>query len=40
MIYMTKEAIDGLKNYKYRSTGLTWIDALHQPFWNGASLIR
>lgn len=33
---MSAEAIQGLKNYKYKSTGLTWLDEVHQPFWNGA----
>jgi len=36
MIYMTQEALRGLQSYRYKSTGLTWLDHLHQPFWNGA----
>ena len=35
MIYMTKEALRGLKQYQYKSMGTTWLDDLHQPFWNG-----
>lgn len=36
MPYLSERALDGLKHYKYKPGGYTWLDDLHQPFWNCA----
>ncbi len=36
MPYCSPRALQGLKNYKYVSGGYTWLDDIHQPFWNCA----
>jgi len=35
MGYLTPRALRGLKQYKYKAGGYTWLDDAHQPFWNG-----
>ena len=35
MGYLTPRALRGLKQYKYKAGGYTWLDDVHQPFWNG-----
>ncbi|KAK9792253.1 hypothetical protein WJX73_008786 [Symbiochloris irregularis] len=34
MPYLSTRALGGLKQYEYKSGGYTWLDDLHQPFWN------
>lgn len=34
MPLLSERALEGLRNYKYKSGGLTRLDDLHQPFWN------
>ena len=31
--YLSKRALNGLKNYKYHSCGTTLLDVLHNPAW-------
>lgn len=31
---LSRDALDGLKAYKYRAGGYTWLDDLHTPLWN------
>ncbi|GFH29710.1 CDP-ethanolamine:DAG ethanolamine phosphotransferase, partial [Haematococcus lacustris] len=31
---LSKEALDGLRSYKYVAGGYTKLDDWHQPFWN------
>eukprot|EP00884_Botryococcus_braunii_P012698 jgi/Botrbrau1/21429/Bobra.0216s0042.1 len=33
--YLSPRALKGLQQYQYRPGGYTWLDDLHQPFWNG-----
>jgi hypothetical protein len=35
MPYLSRRALEGLANYKYVASGLTWLDDIHQPAWNG-----
>lgn len=37
---LTPRALQGLKNYQYKSGGYTWLDEIHTPIWNGISHIR
>ena len=32
--YLSKRMCKGISSYKYQSAGLTWLDHLHNPFWN------
>ncbi|MEW5306169.1 MAG: hypothetical protein WDW36_008656 [Sanguina aurantia] len=34
MGYLSPRALQGLKEYQYKPAGYTWLDDLHQPFWN------
>ncbi|GAX81325.1 hypothetical protein CEUSTIGMA_g8756.t1 [Chlamydomonas eustigma] len=34
MPYLSARALDGLKHYKYHSSGYTILDVIHTPFWN------
>lgn len=34
MKYLSNRALEGLKDYKYKSAGATWMDEIHNPFWN------
>ncbi|CAG9461470.1 unnamed protein product [Pedinophyceae sp. YPF-701] len=36
MPYLSGRALRGLRNYRYKSAGTTWMDELHNPLWNGA----
>ena len=40
MGYLTPRALCGLKQYKYKAGGYTWLDDAHQPFWNGEREIK
>ena len=40
MGYLTPRALRGLKQYKYKAGGYTWLDDAHQPFWNGEREIK
>lgn len=35
MTYLSPRALQGLKQYQYKSGGYTLLDDIHQPFWNG-----
>ena len=39
MPYITPRGLKGLKQYKYKPGGYTWLDDLHQPFWNGEVIV-
>ena len=39
MPYITPRGLKGLKQYKYKPGGYTWLDDLHQPFWNGKVIL-
>jgi ethanolaminephosphotransferase len=32
--YLSKRMLKGLSTYKYTSSGLTWLDHVHNPMWN------
>ena len=32
--YLSQRMCKGLSSYKYQSSGLTWLDHLHDPMWN------
>jgi hypothetical protein len=34
MPYLSERGLQGLKQYVYHSGGYTWLDDVHQPFWN------
>mmetsp|Transcript_21555 Transcript_21555/g.59751 ORF Transcript_21555/g.59751 Transcript_21555/m.59751 type:complete len:440 (+) Transcript_21555:86-1405(+) len=34
MKFLSKQALFGLQSYKYKSGGYTYLDTLHNPFWN------
>jgi hypothetical protein len=34
MPYLSERGLEGLKQYVYHSGGTTWLDDVHQPFWN------
>ncbi|PSC75152.1 CDP-Ethanolamine:DAG ethanolamine phosphotransferase [Micractinium conductrix] len=34
MPYLTKRALEGLRDYAYKPSGYTYLDELHQPIWN------
>ena len=34
MPYLTKRALSGLRDYRYKPAGYTPIDGWHQPIWN------
>lgn len=34
--YLTERALQGLKQYQYKPGGYTWLDAVHNPYWNCA----
>ncbi len=36
MPYLSERGLEGLKQYVYHSAGYTWLDDVHQPFWNCA----
>ncbi len=38
MTYLSPRALQGLKQYQYKSGGYTLLDDIHQPFWNGDQL--
>ncbi len=38
MTYLSPRALQGLKQYQYKSGGYTLLDDIHQPFWNGEQL--
>ncbi len=38
MPFLSRRALDGLKNYKYHSAGYTILDVWHTPFWNWLTL--
>lgn len=38
MTYLSPRALQGLKQYQYKSGGYTLLDDIHQPFWNGQKL--
>lgn len=31
---LPEDALDRLKEHAYKSVGETWLDRMHQPFWN------
>ena len=31
---LSQRALEGLRAYKYKPGGYTWLDHLHTPFWN------
>mmetsp|Transcript_6585 Transcript_6585/g.17056 ORF Transcript_6585/g.17056 Transcript_6585/m.17056 type:complete len:382 (+) Transcript_6585:531-1676(+) len=35
--YLTERALQGLKQYQYKPGGYTWLDAVHNPYWNSAT---
>ncbi len=35
--YLSLRALAGLKQYQFKSAGLTWLDQIHQPHLNGAA---
>ena len=35
MPYLSRRALTGLAKYEYVSSGLTWLDDLHKPAWEG-----
>ena len=38
-MYYSRDDLEGLRAYKYKSSGTTWLDDAHQPFWNGMWII-
>lgn len=32
--YLSERALQGLKQYKYKPGGYTWLDDVHNPYWN------
>ena len=34
MSFVTEKGLNTLKNYKYKSSGSTWLDKKLDPFWN------
>jgi ethanolaminephosphotransferase len=34
--YLSERALQGLKQYKYKPGGYTWLDDVHNPYWNCA----
>ncbi|KAF5843458.1 CDP-Ethanolamine:DAG ethanolamine phosphotransferase [Dunaliella salina] len=34
MKFLSQQALYGLQSYKYKSGGYTYLDSLHNPFWN------
>lgn len=34
--YLSERAVKGIAHYKYKASGYTWLDDLHNPLWNWA----